>query len=82
VDNLPVNRGQVFLPHSRWIMFSQVIAIVLAFFSLFPQLFPQAAHNVAGVLHTLSTTSSTARVGISSDGPRKCQSHRLERCQT
>jgi hypothetical protein len=59
VDNLPVNRGQVFLPHSRWITFSQVIAVVKTFLLLFPQLFPQAAHNLAGVLHTLSTTSST-----------------------
>jgi hypothetical protein len=41
--------GQVFLPHSRWIMFSLLSGARFWLEPLFPQVYPQGAHNVVGV---------------------------------
>jgi hypothetical protein len=43
------NPPEVFLPHSRWIIFSQLTAVYLWLGPPFPQTCPQAAHNTAGV---------------------------------
>src|SRR6202034_368719 len=75
------NRRQLFLPHSRWITFSQLKSVKPAPRRPYPQLCPQAAHNMVAVLHTLSTEPSTARVGVRPAGSAKCRSRALERCQ-
>ena len=56
VDNTQENPRDVFLPHSRWITFPQFSSPSLALGRPFPQLFPQPAHNVAGVFAHLVHT--------------------------
>lgn len=49
VDYLPLIPGQVFLPHSRWITYSQLSRAYLWLSQSFPQTCPQGAHNLPGV---------------------------------
>jgi len=49
VDIWPEIPGQVFLPHSRWMTFPLLIEACLWSVQLYPQVFPQGAHNVVGV---------------------------------
>jgi hypothetical protein len=49
VDHPPENPPEVFLPHSRWIAFCLFTGSYLWLGRPFPQICPQAAHNVAGV---------------------------------
>lgn len=72
---------QLFLPHTQWSEFSQLDEGFRAGCTGSPQSFPQPAHNLAGVLHSLSTVPSTAAVGIRRGGSAKCQWHPLQRCE-
>jgi hypothetical protein len=56
VDFRSTIRGQVFLPHSRWIVFPLLNGAGRRFVALFPQGCPQGAHNLAGVsAHVIHT---------------------------
>lgn len=49
VGYLSLISGQVFLPHSRWMAFSQLSVACLWLSGPFPQTCPQGAHNLPGV---------------------------------